>query len=373
MLLSVLANDQPLVARKITKLLMPSYFPSNVNPEEACSRCITLIKRSPKAGAKFCEFATLERASLKCMVELVKVLIDLVISQEELDSDQTEALLLASACLCSNLSNGSLNKNTLKDLLTTEKVKCLFAAACTESSRSSVMNIVCTILPDGASAILKECKALVTKSSNVFDNVEKQAELRSAHRLLLSCDAFDDMFKALTKLLQKAASCGDSKFGNELPGQDTLSAKRKKSKSSAKKSSKCRRADGKGSVTFEKDYRSAVGISWQIKELLMAEDTRKLMLRSPMLKQMFAALRTISEISILQCLNYDYMDITPVMLYGAVALHTISKSASFDGISSSNTKKTDIDEPSVLLEEVIDIVNLISVSIVCSCLLLPFN
>ncbi|GFZ18822.1 ARM repeat superfamily protein [Actinidia rufa] len=77
LLLSTLANDQPLIAQKITKLLMPSYFPSKVTVEEACNRCVTLIKRSPMAGARFCEFALSEGASYQSLVELVKVFISL--------------------------------------------------------------------------------------------------------------------------------------------------------------------------------------------------------------------------------------------------------------------------------------------------------
>lgn len=100
LLLSTLASDQPLIGQKITKLLMPSYFPSKVTVEEACNRCVTLIKRSPIAGARFCEFSLSEGASLHSLMELVKVCISLVLSRNILDGDQIDGLLVAIAYLC---------------------------------------------------------------------------------------------------------------------------------------------------------------------------------------------------------------------------------------------------------------------------------
>ncbi|CBI33696.3 unnamed protein product, partial [Vitis vinifera] len=136
-LLSTLADDQPPVAQKITKLLIPSYFPSKVTPEEACKRCVTLIKRSPKAGARLCEFALSEGASMKSLLELVKVFISLVLSPKKLQGDQIESLLVGAAYLCNNLVTEPLYITALKELFSGGKLKRLFTAAETGPAQSS--------------------------------------------------------------------------------------------------------------------------------------------------------------------------------------------------------------------------------------------
>ncbi|XP_039155763.1 condensin-2 complex subunit G2-like [Eucalyptus grandis] len=102
-LLSMLATDQAQVAQKITRLLLPSYFPSKVTFEEACNRCVTLIKRSPKAGARFCEYAASEGAPLKSLMQLFKVFISFVLSTDKLNEDQIEVYLMVLHTFVSNL------------------------------------------------------------------------------------------------------------------------------------------------------------------------------------------------------------------------------------------------------------------------------
>ncbi|KAI3777161.1 hypothetical protein L1987_46957 [Smallanthus sonchifolius] len=121
-LLSTLANDQPLVAQKITKLLLPSYFPTNVTSEEACNRCVTLIKRSPLAGARFCEFCLSEGASPQSLNLLFKILINLVLSPANISSDQIDGILMAAANICNNLATKPKYKTALKKVLTSKKL-----------------------------------------------------------------------------------------------------------------------------------------------------------------------------------------------------------------------------------------------------------
>ncbi|RXI07062.1 hypothetical protein DVH24_026198 [Malus domestica] len=327
-LLSDLANDQPQVAQKITQLLMPSYFPSKVSVEAACNRCATLVKRSPMAGARFCEFAVSQGASLKSLMELVRVLITLVLLPSNLDEDQIEGLLLAAANLCNTLASESVFKNALKEFFDGEKLKCLFAAASTRSAQSSVFNIVSTVSPDDLAGLLDECMNLVTNCSGLSKDAERQAEVRSAHKLLLSCDGVDGMLEALTAFLQKAAYRCHVKFGNEIPNLSVFSAKRKKSKSSSKISARWRNVGGKKPTNFENDYSVAVGMAWQIRDLLASDNTRNSILGSQVLESLFQSLNVISEVSIVQCMHCEYMDTSPVLAYTALALHMSLQNAS---------------------------------------------
>ncbi|KAF2295552.1 hypothetical protein GH714_033180 [Hevea brasiliensis] len=249
-LLSTLANDQPQVAQKITRLLIPSYFPSKVSIGEACNRCVTLIKRSPKAGAKFCEFAVSEGASLKSLMELVKALINLVLSLEKLDADQIEGLLAAASSLCNSLVGEPCYNDALKELFSGGKVKCLFAAASTGCAQSSVFNIFSAVCPEDMASLVEECMHVITNCSGISENVELQAEVRK------KCN-------------------------------------------SVKISAKWKHVSGKNASDFEEDYSIAVGIGWQIKDFLVSEDTRKAVLGSQALELPFLALKVISERTLL--------------------------------------------------------------------------
>lgn len=336
-LLSTLATDQPLVARKITKLLLPSYFPSKVAVEEACKRCVTLMKRSPKAGARFCEFALSEGASTKSLLELVKVFITMVLSPAKLHRDQIESLLVAAAYLCNNLVTEPVNRTALEELFSVKKLKCLFAAVETGPAQSSVINIISSVSPKDATEFVEECIGLVMDCSDLSENVERQEEVRSVHKLMLSCDWFDDMFDVLTRLLQKAVYGCHIKFSIEMPKQCIPSVKRKKTKSSIKFSVKKKHVGGKelpdlSTVIFEEAYPNAVGAAWQIIDLIKSEGARIAILRSKTLESAFFALKTISEVSIVHCLCYEHMDTTPILAYSYLALHLALQNISSVGI-----------------------------------------
>ncbi|KAK9022067.1 hypothetical protein V6N11_002362 [Hibiscus sabdariffa] len=339
LLLSTLANDQPPVAQKITRLLMPSYFPTRLAIEEACDRCVTLMKRSPIAGARFCEFALLEGASLKSMMELVKVFISLLLSNAKLDAIVVEGLLVASANLCSGLANEQSQPDALRELFSGERVKHLLALASTAHARSSVFDMLSTIASDDVAGVLGNCMSIVTDCSDLSENLEKQAEVRSSHKLLISCDSFDNMFEGLTRLLQKTAYRCHIKFDTEAPKHDVSPAKRKRSKSSSKTSVKWKHVSGKKSSNFKDDYSVAIGVSWQIKDMLSSEDTRKAMMSSQALELAFHALKVISEVSIVQCEHYEYMDPYPVLAYTTLALQMALQNITISNATESGTKK----------------------------------
>lgn len=364
-LLSTLANDQSLVAQKVTKLLIPSYFPSKVTPEEACSRCVTLIKRSPLAGARFCEFALSEGASLQFLLELFKVFTCLVVSPDNLSAEQIDGLLVAAAYLCNNLASEASYRATLKEELSGEKLKCLFAAATTGRAQSSVCNIVSIISPDAIDALVEECMTLVTNCAGLSDDGEKQAEVRSTHKMMLSCDWFSYMFEELTRLLQKTAQGCHTMFSTETPEHGFSSAKRRKVKSPVKVPAKCRRTSGKkpsstATRRFDKDYEIALGIAWQFKDLLASEDTRDAMLGSRVLQASFYALKVISEVSIIQCLHCDYMETSPILAYTSLSLHMSLNNVKLKGTNNHGPKMKDYHASTsssserALLEQTID-------------------
>lgn len=345
-LFSTLADDQPIIARKTTKLLLPSYFPSKVTEEEACKRFITLFKRSPTAGARFCEFAASEGASLRSLMKLFKTFIGLTMSSVKLHEEQIEGLLVAASHLCTDLAKEASFLAALKEELSAEKLKTLFAVASSTRAQSSVCNIISTTSLNAVGDLFEDCMGLITQCSGLSDNIERQAEVRSAHKMILLCGWFDDMFEALVGFLQKAASGCHAKFGIELGKQNVRSATRIKTRSSMKISSKSKHSKGKkssdtGENRFLEDYAIAVGVAWQMKDLLLSENTRKAMLGSGILESAYLALKVISEASIRHSLQYDYLNTYPVSAYTSLTLHMSLHNIETDG-SRDSTQASDI-------------------------------
>ncbi|XP_028764167.1 uncharacterized protein LOC114722329 [Neltuma alba] len=351
-LLAVLANDQPPVAQKLTKLLIPSYFPLKVPVEEACNRCVTLVKRSPIGGARFCKFVISEGPSRKHLVELVKIFLSLVLSPNKLDAHQIEGFLVASSYVCDNLASEPCDRNALKELIAGDKGKALLAVASTSQAHSSLFNIVSNICPDGIAGILEECMYVITNCNGLPKDIDCEAELRSAHKLLLSSGNFDDMFETLSTLLHKTAYRCHIKFGIEMASYRASSAKRKMSKSSGKFPIKLKVINRKQS--FEDDYSVAVGIAWQIRDMLLHEDTKKSLLKSQSLEMSFSALKVISDVSIVHCGQCEYLDTSPVLAYMALALEMSLYNIEPGTIQKKdNRKERDKNNSSMLLSETI--------------------
>ncbi|KAI3407563.1 uncharacterized protein J3R85_020874 [Psidium guajava] len=354
-LLSTLATDQAQVAQKITRLLLPSYFPSKVTFEEACNRCVTLIKRSPKAGARFCEYAALEGAPLKSLMQLFKVFTSFVLSIDKLNEDQIEGLLDAAAYICKQLVGEPSYKDALKEMFGNDKLKCLFAVAPTVHGQSSVLNIVSAISPDDASGLIEECGRLVMDSIGISENEERQSEVRSARKLLLSYDRCDDMFDAFSKLLQNAAFHCHKKFGIVMSEKQSISSsKRKKNQSSLKNLAKKRSVSQQTPSSFEDGYLAAVGVAWQIKDLLGGEDTRKAMLASSSCKLILNNLKVIATASIVECVNVEYMNIYPLLAYTTLVMHMASADLSQSSSQNSHNRRHSTSNPSRAVIEVMD-------------------
>ncbi|KAL3525602.1 hypothetical protein ACH5RR_013974 [Cinchona calisaya] len=344
LLLSSLANDHPLVGRKITKLLLPSYFPSRVIREEACNRFIALIRRSPVAGARFCEFAVSEGASLQSLKELFSVVISLILSPDGLDAQHIDGLLTAASHLCDNLVNYSSVKAALEDVVSGEKLKRMFAAAPTTHAKSCVCKIVTAISPDAVDGLFKDCLGLIMSCSGICGDTNRQFQLRSAHKMVFSCDWFDRMFDAMAKHLEITAHGCHVGFGIELPKCIDPSIKRRKTNSTIRISSKFvggtkKRSSNFVKSRFDEDYAIATGIAWQIKELLLSENTRNAILTSRSLEAAFLALKVISEISILQCLKCETASSSPVLAYTTLTLHMSLENIGLKGNKNFSARK----------------------------------
>lgn len=356
LLLSTLANDQPMIGQKITKLLLPSYFPSKVNLKEACNRCVTLIKRSPLAGARFCEFAVSEGTSPQSWMELLKILISLIVSPGKLEAEQIDGSIIAASHLCVYLVRDGSYQTKLKEELSGERLKHLFAAATSACAQASVCNIISSVCPDAVDDLFDECMTLVTNCGDLSNSLEKQAEVRSVHKMMLSCNWLDDMFENLARLLQRTALQCHKRFGTELVKFSVPSTKRGNTKSSIKLSSKSKHArekkmSNKDKCSFKEEYEITVGVAWQIKDLLLSESTRNAILQSGSLETIFLSLKAISEVGILQCTQCDYMSVSPILAYTSLALHRSFQDNSLGGEKIVTKKKRRMESANETLEE----------------------
>lgn len=319
-LLSVLASEQTHVAKGIARLLMPSYFPSTKRAEEACTRCRTLINRNPTAGARFCEFLVSLGATVQSVLQLVGYFLNSVLSGDKLEENQIEGLLLASNYLCKDLVTDSGCMASLKELLTGEKLKSLLAFAPTAQAQSAVFDILAMVSPDTVSDVLEDCMTLIVNCGGLPGDAGRQTEMRSVHKLLLSSNAFSDLIGTFTSIMQKAAYRCQINFGYEVERKNVYSTTRKESKSSGKSVARWKHVNGKNAISFGEDYSVAVGIAWQIKDLLMIEDARKAILESD-IEELFLALKVVCQTSIRQASHCECMDVYPVLAYTSLALH----------------------------------------------------
>ncbi|EOA33195.1 hypothetical protein CARUB_v10019674mg [Capsella rubella] len=328
-LLSVLASDQTHVAKGIARLLIPSYFPSRKRAEEASQRCRTLINRKPMAGARFCEFLVSLGATVQSVLHLVGFFLNSILSGDKLEENQTEGLFRAAYYLCKDLVADSECMASLKELLPGEKLKSLLDFAPTAQAKSSVIDIIYMVSPDIVSDVLEDCMNLVVSCGGLPGDAGRQTELRSVHKLLLSSNAFCDLIGTFTKIMQKTAYRCQINFGYEVERKNVHSRTRKKSKSAGKSSARWKHVSGKHAISFEDDYMVAVGIAWQINDLLTIEDARKAILESD-IEELLLALKVVSQTSILQATCCKYMDVYPVLAYTSLALHVALQNVNTD-------------------------------------------
>lgn len=325
-LLSSLADDHPRVARKITKLLIPSYFPSKLSLKEACARCIALIKRSPTAGARFCEYALSEGSSPRSLVELIKVSITLALSPSGsgMNSDQIDGLVIASAKLIKGLSEEGSSLVPLREFAN-GKLKLLLKTAVSDGAQAALLSIVPVLSPDDLSLLHVECMDIVVSAAVTSKQEERQEALLAAHKLIHLNGCSDEMFEALINILQSKASGFAGIYGIESPLCPVASSKRKKGKSLKKTPARSDGVDGNGSSTSvilnDEELAAVAGTSWQINEILKADEMRNAFLQS-YAEIALSSLKVVSQVYIEQCLHIDSLDLTPVLAYLSLATHS---------------------------------------------------
>jgi len=322
-LLSSLANDHPRIAQKITKLLIPSYFPSKLNAKEACARCIALIKRSPTAGARFCEFAMSEGSSPRSIVELVKFSITLALSRTGLNSDQIDGLVIASVNLIKSLSEQRSGLATLREFFANAKLRLVLQTVVSEGARAAILSIAPVILPDDLSVLHEECMDIVVNATRISKQEKCQEAALAAHKLIFLSGWSDELFEALTNILQSKASDFAEIYGLKPPLCPVASSRRKKGKS-LKKTPARGHAVGKGSSksrVSNEVLAVAAGAAWQINEIMRAEDLRVAFLQSSYSEIAFSSLKVISQVYVEQCLYLDSLDLAPVLAYLSLATY----------------------------------------------------
>ncbi|XP_078437222.1 ARM repeat superfamily protein [Wolffia australiana] len=256
-LLASLANDHPQVAKKIVTLLTPTYFPSKLAARDSCARFIVLIKRSPSAGARFCEFLPLnDGSSPKSLIELAKVCYTLATTSQDLSPSQIEALFTATANLCKELSTESQHKTTLSKFFTSDALKSLLPTVSSVRSQSSILRVVSSLHPEGLGDFRELCL-------NMMKNRDDQAEVRRIYEIMIRNGCSDDVFGAVA---------------------DTLEMVRKKMGRTRKKKKKMRFDRGLAAMAAR-----------QVKDLLSGVETRRAVLGSPFLGSISSSLGVISK------------------------------------------------------------------------------
>ncbi|CAI0430448.1 unnamed protein product [Linum tenue] len=304
-------------------------------------------------GARFCEFTVSEGASVKHVMELVRVLINSVLLQDKAEKDQIEGILLASAHLVRSVVSESRCQATLKEFVSSVNTKRLFAAASTPRAQSSVISIFSIVSPEDVTELVEECMRLITCSRGVSRDEEMQTQVRPAHKLLMSCDAFDHMFPSLTSILEKMTYRCHVKFGIEMSVK-MPNGKRRKGESGVKSLAKWKHMKRTKASNFEEDYSIVVAVAWQLKELLAFVDGQKAVLGSQDLEHAFLALKDILEVTILQASCCDYMDAEPVLAYMVLSSQRTLQSLSTRDIGDDSVSAT---EKSLLHQTVDHVLN----------------
>ena len=325
LLLSSLSNDHPVVAQKIVTLLTPSYFPSKLSAREACSRFITLIKRSPSAGARFCEFAHLEGSSPKSLIELSKVCYTLATSSDDFTPSQIDSLLMASANLCRHLCQEATYKSTLSKFFSKETLKSLLSAVTSVRGQNSVLSIVSSVHPEGFGDFHDHCMQMIKNCASLSGNQEIQSEVRKIHRLMVSSGRCHDLLGALADTLKIAASIF-SELSEIQTGMDRIDKARKKKKKKKKVS--------KDLDTEE--FAQVNAAAWQVKDLLIEKETRISVLTSPFLESISSSLGAISRVLVEKSMLWEGVDVLPLAAYTTLSLYRSLESVDLaEGVESS--------------------------------------
>ncbi|KAJ3670032.1 hypothetical protein LUZ60_010356 [Juncus effusus] len=336
-LLSLLANDQARVAQKITKLLLPTYFPSNLPFKDQYTRFISLIKKHPSAGARFCEFLFSEGSNVKSLTDLIKVSLAFSLSKEKekaLDQEQMDCLIIAISNVINSLVKNSegdfCDLDPVKGIIMTEKIKILMGLVSTDKAHEAVLNIGVLVFSNNSdnnnSDLIKLrdiCMEIILNNSNgdsVSDNFEKQKVLLAAHKLIFALKYSDFLLEKLSGTLESSLSL----FHNKKAKHESNS---RISKSRISKS----RISKPG-------FGNPVSVAWQVNELVKNEETKDGILESRFSEKIFSCLKALVGIFVEQGVGFEKVDVTiPILAYLNYAM-CVSDSSS-DELFSTGTEE----------------------------------
>jgi condensin-2 complex subunit G2 len=135
-------------------------------------------------------------------------------------------------------------------------------------------------------------------ATRISKQEECQEAALAAHKLIFLSGWSDELFEALTNILQSKASDFAGIYGLEPPPCPVASSRRKKRKS-LKKTPARDHVVGKGSSKSKasnEELAVAAGAAWQINEIVKAEDLRDAFLQSSYSEIAFSSLKVISQV-----------------------------------------------------------------------------
>lgn len=299
-LLSSLGDDNSLVAQRLTRLFLHSYFPPQVPVKEACKRCVVLLKRAPQAGAKFCKWLLVEGAPPKSLLQLVHSLIRLA-KDDELTPEVRSGTLLALSEVCQSLVTLEECKTVVGEILNGDMLAALMGYAPDSLARSYVLQIASKLPPKDISKLVTYCCDLSLRCPVTPADVE---EVNSVHTLVLAWGGLDQLLDALTKVVldpinvpRSASKVGRDRAtprqGKPVGSRAVESAWSTLLTPSSSKSSDAGRANN-----LKDKFAAASGAAWQVDMLLAGEETRLALLNYGHLKELLQALRTLAQIAI---------------------------------------------------------------------------
>ncbi|CAK9229150.1 unnamed protein product [Sphagnum troendelagicum] len=294
-LLVLLATDHSSVATRITRLLMPSYFPSNIRVQDACLRCLALVKRNPEAGAQFCRFALSEGASPSSLMELIGVFCNVIISSTVDGTETQEGVLGALGAVCHSMVTEEKLKSAMGEVLTGDVLIALLEWAPSADARSKIMRIASISSPKtDVSKLVKYCKQVVMERSSTPETGFQ--EVRAVHALVLLWGGFDDLLQALIVSLQSSTAEPSLK---PLVMPSSSNTKRGKRNKHEKKGMPISSQQENLSSTVSSDQSvhdcTIFESAWQVENLLAEDKTRKAILESPSSQELFSSLRKAAK------------------------------------------------------------------------------
>ncbi|CAM6022437.1 unnamed protein product [Sphagnum balticum] len=294
-LLVLLATDHSSVATRITRLLMPSYFPSNIRVQDACLRCLTLVKRNPEAGAQFCRFALSEGASPSSLMELIGVFCNVIISSTVDGTETQEGVLGALGAVCHSMVTEEKLQSAMGEVLTGDVLIALLEWAPSADARSKIMRIASISSPKtDVSKLVKYCKKVVMERSSTPETGFQ--EVRAVHALVLLWGGFDDLLQALIVSLQSGTAEPSLR---PLVMPSSSNTKRGKRNKHEKKGMPISSQQENLSSTVSSDQSvhdcTIFESAWQVENLLAEDKTRKAILESPSSQELFSCLRKAAK------------------------------------------------------------------------------